>query len=134
MPEEALKFSVPRKSRARRRSIEVMIKSILLTALLAAAPLFAASAEDAKLSVNMTGIGAMSCARWQSTPANRLEGTVWIYGFWTGLNYVAVASEQAQANLDSAAIADEVRKTCAPRPSQVLASAAWATYLRFTSK
>jgi hypothetical protein len=76
----------------------------------------------------------MSCARWQSTPANRLEGTVWIYGFWTGLNYVAAASDQAQANLDNSAIAAEVRKTCTPRPSQVLASAAWATYLRFTPK
>jgi hypothetical protein len=32
----------------------------------------------------MIGIGRMSCAHWRSTQAHRLEGTIWIYGFWTG--------------------------------------------------
>ena len=39
------------------------------------------SAQDAKISVNMIGIGSMTCAHWRSTPEHRLEGTVWIYGF-----------------------------------------------------
>jgi hypothetical protein len=71
----------------------------------------------------------MSCAHWRSTQAHRLEGTIWIYGFWTGLNYVAAASDQTQAKIDEAAIAVQVEKICAQQTSQPLASAAWITYL-----
>jgi hypothetical protein len=106
-----------------------MIKRVLLAGLICAAPVCPSSAQDAKVSVDMTGIGAMSCAHWQSTQAHRLEGTIWIYGFWTGLNYVASASEQTQTKVDTAAIVVEVKKTCAQRPSQVLASAVWIAYL-----
>jgi hypothetical protein len=56
-------------------------------------------------------------------------GTVWIYGFWTGLNYVAAASDQAQAQIDMGAIVAEVEKTCTQQASQTLASAVWTTYL-----
>jgi hypothetical protein len=77
----------------------------------------------------MMGIGGMSCAHWQSTQALRLEGTIWIYGFRTGLNYVAAASGQADTKVDTAAVVVEVKKTCAQRPSQVLASAVWTAYL-----
>jgi hypothetical protein len=90
-----------------------MIKPVLL-ALVCAAPVCPSSAQD---------------AHWQSTQAHRSEGTVWIYGFWTGLNYVASASEQTETKVDTAAIVAEVRKTCAQRPSQVLASAVWTAYL-----
>jgi hypothetical protein len=106
-----------------------MLKSILLAALVYATPIRPSSAQDAKVSVNLMGIGAMSCAHWRSTPALRLEGTIWIYGFWSGLNYVAVASEQTETKVDTAAAMAEVRKTCAQRPSQVLASAVWTAYL-----
>jgi hypothetical protein len=41
------------------------------------------------------------------------KGTVWIYGFWTGLNYVAAASDQTQAKTDEAAIAAQVEKNAA---------------------
>ena len=77
----------------------------------------------------MVGIGGMSCAHWRSTQEHRREGTIWIYGFWTGLNYVAAASDQIQAKIDAAAIANEVEKTCAHQMSQALASAAWTAYL-----
>jgi hypothetical protein len=87
------------------------------------------SAQDAKVSVDMIGIRGMSCAHWRSTQEYRLEGTVWIYGFWTGLNYVAAASDQTQAQIDMAAIVAEVKKTCARQASQTLASAVWTTYL-----
>jgi hypothetical protein len=111
-----------------------MVMRILLATLVWATPLCPTSAEDAKISVDMTGIGGMSCAHWQSTQAHRLEGTIWIYGFWTGLNYVAAASEQSQSKVDTPRIMAEVKKTCAQRPSQVLASAAWTTYLDFNKK
>ena len=61
----------------------------------------------------------MSCAHRQSSQGHRLEGTIWIYGFWTGLNYVASASEQAVTKVDTAAVVVEVEKRCAQRPSQV---------------
>ena len=113
---------------AKHRS-QPMVKRALLAALICAGPVLPSSAQEAKVSVDMMGIGAMSCAHWQSTRSLRLEGTIWIYGFWTGLNYVAAASEQTQTKIDSAAIVVEVKKTCAQQPSQVLASAVWTTYL-----
>src|ERR1700688_2099006 len=106
-----------------------MVKKVLLAALICAAPVCQSSAQDAEVSVDMMGIGGMSCAHWQSTQALRLEGTIWIYGFWTGLNYVAAASGQTETKVDTAAVMVEVKKTCAHRPSQVLASAVWTAYL-----
>src|ERR1700688_508218 len=93
-----------------------MIKRALIAALVfVAAPACRVSAQDAKVCVDMIGIGRMSCAHWQSTQARRLEGTIWIYGFWTGLNYVAAASDQTQAKIDVAAIAARVEETCPRR-------------------
>jgi len=106
-----------------------MLKRALIAALIFIAPACRVSAQDAEVSIDMMGIGGMSCANWQSTQAHRSEGTVWIYGFWTGLNYVAAASDQAQAKIDMAAIVPEVEKTCSQQPSQTLASAVWTTYL-----
>ena len=106
-----------------------MIKRSLLAAIFFAALVCQISAQDAKLSVDMIGIGSMSCAYWRSTQEHRLEGTIWIYGFWTGLNYVAAASDQTQAKIDPAEIGNEVEKACARQPSQTLGSAVWTTYL-----
>jgi hypothetical protein len=111
-----------------------MAKPVLLAAFICAAPVCLSSAQDAKVSVDMMGIGSMSCAHWQSTQALRLEGTIWIYGFWTGLNYVAAASGQPVSKVDSAAVLAEVKKTCAQRPSLVLASAVWTAYLALNEK
>src|SRR5260370_29995656 len=88
-----------------------MAKPLLLAALICAAPVCSSSAQDVKVSVDMMEIGGMSCAHWQSTQAHRSEGTVWIYGFRTGLNYVASASEQTATKVDTAAIVVEVKKT-----------------------
>jgi hypothetical protein len=110
-----------------------MIKPVLL-ALVCAAPVYLSSAQDAKVSVHMMGIGGMSCAHWQSTQALRLEETIWIYGFWTGLNYVAAASGQTESKVDTAAVLVEVKKTCAQRPSQVLASAVWTAHIDLNKK
>jgi hypothetical protein len=111
------------------RMIWRMIRRALFAALVFAAPACPVFAQDSKVSVDMIGIGAMSCAHWRSTQEHRLEGTIWIYGFWTGLNYVAAASDQTQAKIDVAAIVTEVEKTCAQQTSQTLASAVWTTYL-----
>jgi hypothetical protein len=111
-----------------------MMKPVIFAALVFAALVSSISAQDAKVSVDMIGIGSMSCAHWRSTKEHLLEGTVWIYGFWTGLNYVAAASDQAQAKIDVTAIVTEVEKTCAQQASQTLASAVWTTYLRSSQK
>jgi hypothetical protein len=109
-----------------------MIAATLSAALAFADPAGMAVAQDTKISVGMIGIGGMSCARWRSTKEHLSEGIVWIYGFWTGLNYVAAASEQAQSGTDAAAIVAQVKKTCASEPSQTLAAAVWSTYLAFS--
>jgi hypothetical protein len=106
-----------------------MIRRVMIAALVFATPVCLVSAQDSKVSVDMIGIGRMSCAHWRSTQEHRLEGTIWVYGFWTGLNYVAAASDQTQAKIDVAAIVTQVEKTCAQQTSQTLASAAWITYL-----
>src|SRR5580693_287587 len=106
-----------------------MIKRVLFAALVFSAPGCRGSAQNAEVSVDMSGIGGMSCAHWRSSQEHLLEGTVWIYGFWTGLNYVAAASGQTQAKIDEAAIVAEVEKTCAQQTSQTLAGAVWTTYL-----
>jgi hypothetical protein len=111
-----------------------MLKPILLAALVCAASVGRSSAQDTEVSVDMMGIGSMSCGHWQSTHALRLEGTIWIYGFWTGLNYVAEASGQTATKVDTAAAVVEVKKTCAELPSQVLASAVWTAYLNLNKK
>src|SRR3984893_6965259 len=104
-----------------------MIKPTLLAGLVLAAPACLVSAQDAKISVDMIGIGAMSCAHWRSTQEHRLEGTGWIYGFWSGLNYVAAAWDITKAKRDVSARSAEVETTCARQPSLILASAMWPT-------
>jgi hypothetical protein len=111
-----------------------MVKAFSLAALVFVVSASPAFAQDTKVSVGMTGIGAMSCAHWRATKEYLSEGTVWIFGFWTGLNYVAAASDQAQSGTDTAEIVAEVKKTCAQAPSQSLASAVWTTYLEFKKK
>ncbi len=106
-----------------------MITRLLFSVIVSAVPVCPVSAQDAKVSVDMIGIGSMSCAHWRSTKEHLLEGTVWIYGFWTGLNYVAAASGQPPAKINMSAIVVEVEKTCAQQTSQILASAVWTTYL-----
>src|SRR6266516_7195824 len=106
-----------------------MITRLLFAVIVSAVAVCPVSAQDAKVSVDMIGIGSMSCAHWRSTKEHLLEGTVWIYGFWTGLNYVAAASGQTQAKIDITAIVAEVEKTCAQQTSQTLAGAVWTTYL-----
>jgi hypothetical protein len=86
-----------------------------------------AVAEEAP--VNLAGIGGRTCTYWLSSRDRRLEGSVWIYGFWSGLNYVAVSSRQQQSRADDAAMIAAVEANCKRQPSQALAAAAWSAYL-----
>jgi hypothetical protein len=106
-----------------------MPRRLLLVMLFSVLSGWPAIAEEAKVAVQMKGIGGLTCAHWRSTPATRTEGTIWILGFWTGLNYVAAASEQNQPNVNETEVMSQVEKVCAQYPSQVLASAVWKAYL-----
>jgi hypothetical protein len=93
-----------------------------------------AKAEEAQVAVHLSGIGATTCAHWRSSAATRAEGTVWIFGFWSALNYVAAASEQPQPSSTEKEVLAEVARICLANPSQVLASAAWTAYLNVSKK
>ncbi|HET7886898.1 MAG TPA: hypothetical protein VFL62_11790 [Bradyrhizobium sp.] len=88
-----------------------------------------AKAEESRVAVQLNGIGALTCAHWRSTAATRAEGVIWILGFWSGLNYVAAASDQSQAKLSEKQLIAEVARICATDPSQVLASVTWSVYV-----
>jgi hypothetical protein len=111
-----------------------MLRKILLLVLCVILLCSRVNAEEAPVAVLMKGIGSLSCAHWRSTRATRTEGIIWILGFWTGLNYVAAASEQTQPKADEREIVTEVEKSCAQRSSQALGSAVWTAYLNFTKK
>jgi hypothetical protein len=110
-----------------------MLKRSLLIMLFSTVVADAAEKTD-RFSVNLAGIGGKTCAYWLSGQAHQSEGTVWIYGFWSGLNYVAAASEQDQSNAGSTAMVAAVEKLCRREPSQVLASAAWSAYIDLNKK
>ena len=82
-----------------------------------------------QVAVNLAGVGNRTCGDWLSNSSRKLEGAVWIYGFWSGLNYVAVASEQKQSPASSADMLDAVEEVCRRDASQILASAAWVAYV-----
>lgn len=111
-----------------------MLRPILLFLLGAGLISSTARAEETKVAVRLSGIGASTCAHWRSSASTRAEGTVWILGFWSGLNYVAAASDQTQPTSTDKALITETVEICAAEPSQILASAAWAAYLKLAKK
>ena len=114
------------------RMLWCIVKRTLLVPIIFNASVCMSSAQDAQVSVDMIGIGSTSCAHWRTSNSHRLEGTVWIHGFWTGLNYVAAASGQTQPRTRMSSVAADVEKVCARKISQTLANAVWATYLEAT--
>jgi hypothetical protein len=105
-----------------------MLKRGLLILLLTTAAADASESTD-KLSVNLAGAGSRTCAYWLSSQRHKAEGTVWIYGFWSGLNYVAAATEQEQSQAAGGALITAVEEMCRRDPARVLASAAWSAYV-----
>ena len=117
----------------RRRSMWARILLMILLAFCATSASAAEEPVDAarahQLAVKLAGFGGRTCRDWLSSASHQLEGAVWIYGFWSGLNYVAAASEQKQSQASSADMLDAVEKVCRREPSQVLASAVWVAYV-----
>jgi hypothetical protein len=88
----------------------------------------AANAGEQRV-VTLVGRGSSSCGEWLSTTSHKREGAVWIYGFWSGLNYVAAASEQKQSQAGDVDILDAVEEVCRRDVSQILAFATWTAYV-----
>jgi hypothetical protein len=110
--------------------IRILLTLLSICAATANAAGEAADANPAEqLAVNLAGVGGKTCSDWLSSSSHKLEGAIWIYGFWSGLNYVAAASEQKQSQASSADIVEAVEKVCRRDPSQILASAAWMAYV-----
>jgi hypothetical protein len=74
------------------------------------------------------GIGAKSCAYWQSTPATVSEGHAWIYGYWSGLNTHSNKSRTVGSRTDGVGVVAEVKKICDARPSMTLTDATLSAY------
>jgi hypothetical protein len=109
-----------------------MLKRLFLTLVLSTAAPATGRTED--ISVDLAGIGSKTCAYWLSSPVHKSEGAVWIYGFWSGLNYVAAASEQDQSRASSAEMIAAVETACNRQLSHILASAAWSAYIARNKK
>jgi len=102
--------------------------------LLTAFAVTASTAHAEEVSVNLAGIGSRTCSYWLSSRDHKLEGTVWIYGFWSGLNYVAAASQQEQPKTNGPAMIAAVEVACRDKPSEILAAAAWSAYIDSNQK
>jgi hypothetical protein len=102
---------------------------ILLSTVTAKHAAAAANEKKDKLSVNLAGMGTKTCAYWLSSQEHKSEGAVWIYGFWSGLNYVAAASQQDQSKATSNAMIAAVETVCKREPSRILGAAAWSAYI-----
>jgi hypothetical protein len=109
-----------------------MLKRIVLTLALSTTAPAIGRAED--ISVDLAGIGNKTCGHWLSSAVHKSEGAVWIYGFWSGLNYVAAASEQDQSRTTSTEMVAAVETACKREPSRILASAAWSAYIARNKK
>jgi hypothetical protein len=104
------------------------VKWVALGIVLSLAPAYLASAQNAGVKTHVSGIGTRSCAYWQSTPASINEGTAWIFGFWTGMNFGNSDNHFIGAQTDGPGIIAEVKKICNERPSNLLSFATIATY------
>lgn len=78
----------------------------------------AVSAEEPSLFIH--GIGSVSCATWLSTPDQEREGTAWLLGFWTGMNYGTDDLTVGQET-DTLGIVAAVKDSCRSDPSELLA-------------
>ena len=86
----------------------------------------------------MFGSGLLwSCAKWLSTPATKAEGTVWIYGYWSGLNSMRTIYDDSGdigKTTDAAGISGEVELFCKSVPSMKLSEAVGRVYTKFVER
>jgi hypothetical protein len=91
-----------------------------------------ASAEE--VGTLVFGVGARSCAYWQSSSELAYLGNAWVQGFWTAMNLSNGKNHAVGSQTDAAGILAEVKKTCAEAPSETLDQATLYTYRRMENK
>lgn len=92
--------------------------ALAIAALLAVVP--AAGASH-----NTYGVGALSCAHWQSSRSGHFEGAAWILGYVSGINTM-LASYHSKDQIDvpdGDAVVGEADKFCSENPSRKLEDA-----------
>lgn len=78
------------------------------------------------------GIGYSSCAIWTSDPDNEMQASVWVLGYWSGLNAPLQLSESTSVgkSTDAYGIIAEVKLVCKNKPSISIINATIETYQR----
>lgn len=88
----------------------------------------AASADGRRVWV--PGGANTSCATWSASPEQYEFGSVWVLGFWGGLNLKNPKGEAVGASTDSAGIIGEAKLACEAKPSIDLLAATLTVYDR----
>jgi hypothetical protein len=77
------------------------------------------------------GIGCNSCGYWMSLPERHVEGKIWLWGYWSGLNSQSTANSLTGKDVDGEGIAGEVKKVCETVPAMPLIQAVATVYTQF---
>jgi hypothetical protein len=94
---------------------------------LAAALIFLTMSSSAiadDVEVRTFGIGRQSCASWLMDFQSEQEGSAWILGYWSGINYSdAMAGRRAVGeSTDGPGVLGEMKKRCRERPAENMQS------------
>lgn len=84
-----------------------------------------AASEKQPPRVQIFGIGRESCASAYE-PGQDVERTVWVLGFWSGMNTATASTRGDQT--DGLGILAEVKLRCSRSPSKLLAQAAYEVW------
>src|ERR1700743_2961151 len=101
--------------------------AVLISAL-SLAPAVAAP-KDNDFNATILGVGRLSCATWKADYAS--QGTSWILGYWTGMNFMNAAHHEVGGSVGSVGILDAVTRYCAAKPSTVMIQAINTVYRDF---
>jgi hypothetical protein len=112
----------------------LMLHGTVLALVFALALMQSVEARGSRVRIHILGMGAERCDIISSERINREDVIRWVEGFWSGLNYVAAASDQKQSVVDPDVMMAEIEKVCRQKSSQILASAAWTAFLRLNGR
>ena len=77
------------------------------------------------------GIGSSSCGYWMSLPERQIEGKIWLWGYWSGLNSRNLDNSLIGKDVDGEGIAAEVKKVCEAIPAMPLIEAVALVHTQF---
>ena len=95
------------------------------------APSWAAHAQPLPKTQYTLGIGSNSCGYWTSLPEREVEGKIWLWGYWSGLNSHSVKNSLTGKDVDGEGIAGEVKKICEAMPAMPLIQAVATVHAQF---